>query len=94
MTLGLTISQVGLPYSLLNTVVLIPLCVNLGVCTLRIFYQIATIVQNSQSDLVPEIYMCAPLKLQFLEIFHSGTSKFTLYMCIYIVARNGTFLKF
>ncbi len=39
-------------------------------------------------------YMCAPLNLQYLEIFHSGTIKFTLYMCIYIVDKNKTFFKF
>ena len=54
-TLGLTIGQVGLPYSVINTVVPIPLYVNLGVKTLRIFYQFATTVQNAWNDLVPEI---------------------------------------
>ncbi len=55
-TLGLTIGQVGLPYSVLNTVVpLLFVCVDLGVLTLRIFYQFAITVQKRSKDLVPEI---------------------------------------
>jgi hypothetical protein len=41
-----------------------------------------------------KFYMCAPLNLQYLEILSSGTNKFTLYMCIYIVAKNRSFLEF
>ncbi len=33
--------------------------------------------------------MCTPLDLKYLEILHSGTIKFTLYMCINIVGKNG-----
>ena len=58
--LGLIFDQVGLPYSVLNTVVPIVSCVDLGVLTLRIFYQFAAIVQKRLKDMVPEIlYVCA-----------------------------------
>ncbi len=92
-TLGLTIGQVGLPYSVLNTVVPI-LCVWTWVYEpCEYFTSLQLLCKNVQKTWYRKFYMCAPLNLQYLEIFHSGTIKFTLYMCIYIVAKARSFLE-
>ncbi len=58
------------------------------------FTSLQLLCKNAQKTWSRKFYMCAPLSLQYLEILHSGTIKFTLYMCIYIVDKTKTFLKF
>ncbi len=86
MTLGLAFKPGRFTLQFANTVVPVPMCEDLGVYTLRICFQFATIAQNLNNELVPENFICARhLNMQYLEIFISGTNCFTLYMCIYIV---------
>ncbi len=65
------------------------MCVDLGVLTLRIFYQFATTVQKRLEDLVPEILYVRAFKFAVSRGFYIAVQlNFTLYMCIYIVDKS------